>query len=247
MTTSRRSTIAFLGLVSLAAAGVGAASTTRARPRGAGPQRADTAWTTRFTFEPGELGPTGRNPYFVLEPGHQLVLEGGRTRLVITVLAETRRVDGVETRVVEERETEGGRVVEVSRNFFAISARTNSVFYFGEDVDTYRDGRVAGHEGAWRAGAAGARAGLMMPGLPLVGARFHQEIAPGVAMDRAEIRDVDGELATPAGRFRGVLTIEETTPLEPDARETKRFAPGVGLVQDGPLLLVRHGPSRTGG
>ena len=53
----------------------------------------------------GDLSSTGRNRYFVLEPGFQLVLEGkegGKTTvLTITVLNDTKMVDGVETRVVE--------------------------------------------------------------------------------------------------------------------------------------------------
>ena len=201
----------------------------------------DQSWTQQFGVEPGELGPTGRNPYVVLEPGYRMVLEGGTVRLVVTVLKETRQVDGVETRVVEERETDGGQLVEVSRNFFAISKRTNSVFYFGEEVDMYKNGKVTSHEGAWLSGVAGAHFGLLMPGLPLLNARYYQEIAPRVAMDRAQIISATGTLKTPAGAFTNVLEIEETTPLEPGTREYKCYASGVGLIQDGSLKLVRHG------
>src|ERR1700704_2630213 len=97
---------------------------------GAAGQKEDGSWTSEFTVEKTELAPTGRNPYFVLEPGYELVLEDGNERLVITVLNETKMVDGVETRIVQER--------EVSRNYFAISTRNNGVFYFGEDVDMYK-------------------------------------------------------------------------------------------------------------
>src|SRR5262245_15775011 len=120
----------------------------------------DSSWTQEFSLEADELTSTGRNPYFMLEPGYRLVLQQGNERLTITVLAETRRVNGVETRVVEERETKDGALVEVSRNYFAISKRTNSVFYFGEDVDMYKNGKITSHEGAWLAGVAGAKPGL---------------------------------------------------------------------------------------
>jgi hypothetical protein len=156
------------------------------------------------------------------------------------VLEETRRVDGVETRVVEERETIGGKVVEVSRNFFAISKRTNDVFYFGEEVDDYDEGVLVGHSGAWISGEKGARFGLLIPGRPLLGARYYQEIAPGVAMDRAEVIELGATFVAPAGTFSGCLVTEETTPLE-SGRERKVYAPGIGLVKDGPLKLVRHG------
>jgi hypothetical protein len=201
------------------------------------------SFTASFVVEPGELSTTGRNPYFVLEPGYQLVLADGEEQLTITVLDQTRTVDGIQTRVVEERETNGGQLVEVSRNFFAISRRTNAVFYFGEEVDTYENGRITGHEGAWLAGVRGARFGLMMPGDALLHGRYYQEVAPSVAMDRAEIVSLTTEVATPAGTYRSCLRIEETTPLEPGVKEYKAYARGVGLVQDGSLKLIRYGPA----
>ena len=206
--------------------------------------QAEASWTRDFHVEPDELGPTGRNPYFILEPGYQLVLEEGNERLTITVLNETRMIDNVNTRVVEERETKDGRPVEVSRNYFAISKRTNSVFYFGEDVDMYKGGKVVSHEGAWHAGENGARFGLMMPGLPLLKARFYQEVAPGIAMDRAEIISLSEALKTPAGDFETVMRVEETSPLEPRSREYKYYAWGVGLLQDGSLKLVQYGKTQ---
>ena len=211
-----------------------------AAPR-ADEKAADDSFTTEFPVEKDELGPTGRNPYFVLEPGHVSVFEDAKEQLTITVLDETKKVAGVETRVVEERETKNGKLVEVSRNFFAISKRTNSVFYFGEEVDIYKDGKVANHEGAWLAGEKGAKFGLMMPGQVLLKARFYQEIAPKVAMDRAEIVSMTETVKTPAGEFKNCLKIEETTPLEPGVKEYKFYAAGVGLIQDGDLKLVKHG------
>jgi hypothetical protein len=81
----------------------------------------------------------------------------------------------------------------------------------------------------------------MMPGLPLLGARHYQEIAPQVAMDRAEIVSLSAKLQLPAGQFTNVLEVEETTPLEPGAKSSKYYVRGIGLVQDGGARLVRHG------
>jgi hypothetical protein len=187
-------------------------------------------WTSEFGVEKDELVSTGRNPFFILEPGYQLVLEHGDTRLTVTVLDETKTIDGVECRVVEEKEVTGDKVKEKAKNYFAISKRTNSVFYFGEDVG-----------GAWQSGEKGARFGLMMPGLPLIGARFQQEVAPGVAMDRAQIVGTNESVRVPAGEFKNCVKFEETTPLEPKEKEHKVYAPGVGLVQEGELKLVRYG------
>jgi hypothetical protein len=204
------------------------------------------AFTDTFRIGDCSFVSRGSNPYFILQPGFKLILEGEEdgelVRLEITVLDQTRVVAGVTTRIVEERETHGGELVEVSRNFFAICRPTNNVFYFGEDVDIYENGVVVSHEGAWRAGVNGARPGIIMPGTQLIGARYFQEIAPNVALDRAEILSVTGTLTTPAGSFTKVLITEETTPLEPNAREVKQYAPWVGLIQDGPLHLVFHTP-----
>jgi hypothetical protein len=200
--------------------------------------RKDT-WISQFHANPAELGPTGRNAFFILEPGHRAVYASGNERLVITVLDETKIVDGVTTRTVEERETKGGQLVEVSRNYFAISNKTQDVFYFGEAVDIYKDGNVVAHEGAWQAGENGARFGLMMPAEPRVSQKYYQEIAPKIAMDRAEIVALHAVVKTPAGEFTDCVKVEETTPLEPGAREYKYYAPNVGLVQDGSLKLIR--------
>lgn len=206
------------------------------RSRQAGPQ-----WTTDFSWERSDLVSRGENPFFSLQPGYSLLLADKTDTLRITVLGETRTVDGVETRVVEEREWSHAQLVEVSRNYYAISRRTNSVYYFGEDVDMYSGGKITSHEGSWLAGVQGARFGLMMPGVPLLGARYAQEVAPGLAMDRAEIMSVTDTVITPAGRYTGVLRTVETSPLEPGAGEPKVYARGVGLLQDGSLKLIRWG------
>jgi hypothetical protein len=198
-------------------------------------------WRRDFQLDPADAVSTGRNRYFILEPGYRLELADRGQRLVVTVLPDTLRIAGIVARVVEERETHDGALVEVSRNYFAMNRRTNDVYYFGEDVDIYKNGKVVSHEGAWRAGRAGAHFGLMMPGTAQVGLRFYQEVAEGVAMDRAEITSVTDSLRTSAGSFTNLLRIEETTPLEPGNRDAKRFAPGIGLVEDGSMRLVRYG------
>jgi hypothetical protein len=156
------------------------------------------------------------------------------------VLANTELVDGVDTRVVEEREFKNGVLAEVSRNFFAICSATNSVVYFGEDVDIYaKDGvTIISHEGAWRAGIDGAQAGIIMPGTFLLGSRYFQEIAPGVAMDRACNTKMNLTMVTSAGTFSGCVKVQETTPLEPGAVSMKVYCPGIGLVKDSSLRLV---------
>lgn len=211
----------------------------------AGTSDGSKAWTEKFDVSGCVWSSTGRNDFFVLEPGYQQVLEGYEgnefTRLEITVLNETKKIGNIETRVVEERESVSGELVEVSRNYFAVCTPSSDVFYFGEEVDIYKDGKVRSHEGAWIAETAGAKAGLFMPYRPLLGARYYQEIAPKVAMDRVEITSDSEFLKTPAGDFHNCLKTEETTPLEPGVKEYKVYVKGIGIIQDGDLLLTKYG------
>jgi len=188
--------------------------------------------------------PFGRNTYFILEPYYQQTLQGiegtDTITLIITVLNETRKIGVVETGIVEERELVNGKPIEISRNFFAFCKQTGSIYYFGEEVDMYKNGKVVSHDGAWIAGGNN-KPGVIMPGLILLGSRYYQEMAPSVAMDRAEILSMTETMKTPAGNFTNVLKTEETTPLEPKNKEYKYYAPGVGLIKDGSLLLMKYG------
>ena len=205
----------------------------------------DRTYTTSFGVSKAELTSIGRNPFFVLVPGYQLSYEGKDAgaveTLTITVLDETKLVDGVETRIIEERESSDGQIVEISRNYFAISKRTNDVYYFGEDVNMYKSGKVVSHDGSWLAGVDGAKFGMMMPGTPLIGSRFAQELAPGKALDRSEIVSGSETATVPAGKFADVLEVQETSPLEPGVAEMKYYAAGVGLIREGKLKLVKYG------
>ncbi len=198
-------------------------------------------WQEDFNIPARNLLPTGRNPYFILEPGFQLVLESATEKMAITVLEETKEVDGILTRVVEEREWRNDNLIEVSRNFFAIDESTKDVFYFGEDVDMFKGGLLDSHSGAWLAGKGGAKAGLLMPGKPEIGLKYYQEMASKVAMDRAQVLKLDDQLETPAGSFSNCLLTKEGSALNPFELEFKTYAPGVGLIQDEKLLLTSYG------
>jgi hypothetical protein len=197
-------------------------------------------WQSVFSVDRKTLGVQGANPYLRLTPGYRLTYKKGSDTDTITVLAETRKIDGVETRVVEDREMKNGKLVEVTRDYYAVDSRTNDVYYFGEDVDAYRNGKIVNHQGSWLSGVNGARFGLMMPAAPRKGQRFYQEHAPGTGMDRTEILAVDEKVTTPAGTFDHCVHVVETSPIEQGLHDHKWYAPGVGQVRDGSMPLVEY-------
>jgi len=198
----------------------------------------EAAYTTKAgkkqEFVYNTLGTQGSNPYFNLTPGYRLRYQDGGDVDTLTVLNETKRIDGVETRVVEDREEKNGALVELTRDYYAIDSVTNDVFYFGEDVDVYKNGKVVSHEGAWLSGVKGAKFGLMMPAAPKSGQKFYQEHAPGAGMDHAEIVALDEKVTTPAGTFDHCVHVVE------DGKDHKWYARGPGLVKDGKLVLVEY-------
>ncbi len=198
-------------------------------------------WQQDFNISKRTLISTGRNPYFILEPGFELVFESNNEKLVITVLDDTLDVGGIITRIVEEREWKNGQLIEVSRNFFAICKETKDVFYFGEEVDDFKNGKVIGHSGEWRADTPSTKPGLFMSGAPKVGMKYYQEIAPGIAMDRAEVISLNEKLKTPAGTFDKCLKTQEGSALKLWEKEFKIYSEGIGLLQDEKMLLVKYG------
>ena len=209
-------------------------------------------FTSSFRLEDCQFAAQGANPYFNLNPGTRLVLEEDGdevTRVEITVLDETEAImvpglGTVTTRVVQERETVNGEVVEISRNFFALCGGRNDVVYFGEDVDIFNEDGSITHEGAWRAGQPDAdglaEPGIIMPGTFLLGSRYFQELADGIALDRAENVAMDLTVTTAAGTFDECVQIRETTPLEPKSESLKIYCAGIGLVNDSGATLVEY-------
>ncbi len=218
----------------------------------------DSRYTSNFRLGDCTFETVGVNPYVVLTPGYQLVLEGQNKddsgdlqslRVVSSVLDQTQEITlpgigTIQTRVVEEREFGDGELDEVSRNFFAICKETNDVYYFGEDVDIYDAGQVIAHDGTWRAGVNGALPGLKMPGTFLLGSRYFQEKALPVAADRAENVAMGLGGTIQAGTFDQCVAVLETSSVETGSGG-KVYCPGVGLVADwdidGTILLVDYG------
>jgi hypothetical protein len=156
--------------------------------------------------------------------------QGHRTRDVVRVTHRTKRVAaGIVARVVHDRATQHGQVVEDTFDYYAQDAKGN-VWYLGEDTTEFENGEPVSKEGSWEAGMDGAKPGIVMLAHPRVGRRYKQEDYPGHAEDRAKILSRGEQVDVPAGHYRHVLLTKEYNPLEPRVNEYKFYARGVGVV-----------------
>src|SRR6476620_9009959 len=119
------------------------------------------------------------NPYFPFAPGRTYVYRGtkdGDPALDLVVpTTRTRRIDGVRTRVVEDRLYLHDVLRERTSDYYA-QDRCGNGWYFGEDTATLdRKGNVIDTEGSFRAGVDGAQPGVFMQATPEVGRQFRQE------------------------------------------------------------------------
>lgn len=187
---------------------------------GYGPRVQPAAFSTNIT-----------NPYFSLPVGRKLVYEGnakgGRERIEILITGETKQIMGVETLVYWDRVYLNGSLIEETKDYLAQDAEGN-VWYFGEDVNDYQNGRIVGHSGAWIAGRDGARPGIWVKANPQVGDSYRQEYYRGVAEDMADVVSVNETVEVPYGTFTNCLKTFDWTPLNPNSKAHKYYCPQVG-------------------
>ena len=187
------------------------------------------------------------NDYFPFEDSAMKTFhgktEGAHVIVVDLYLDETRDFSWgggtVTTRILQETEFEAGSLKEISRNHFA-QADDGTIYYFGEVVDIYEDGAVVGHDGSWLVGGAtqpsdppstadATDPGLFMPANPEVGDQFKPEDIYPLVDETVTVLKVGKRAKVQAGRFDGVIKVQETSQLSSDT-EKKWYATDMGLI-----------------
>ena len=193
------------------------------------------------------------NPYFPRLPGAKYIYEGmtadGLERVEIEILSETRQVMGIQATIMHDVVYLDGELIEETFDWFA-QDKAGNVWYLGEDVDNYEDGVLQDHDGAWEAGVDGALPGIVMFANPAdhLGETMRQEYYAGEAEDMADILSVSEEITVPFGAYSNVLQTYDYTPLDPEAREHKFYAAGIGeirtvdLVTGESFVLIEYTP-----
>jgi len=186
------------------------------------------------------------NPWFPLVQGNEWVYEGSfeedgevvTETITVTVLNETKFVDGITCLVVRDVVEVDDELVEDTDDWFAQDVDGN-VWYCGEEVKDYEtfEGdepplpELVSDDGSFKAGRDGDKGGVLLPQTPEVGAIFRQELSIGNAEDVVEILAIDGdETAIAASCNAECLVTRDFSPLEPEANENKYYASGIGLI-----------------
>jgi len=190
------------------------------------------------------------NPYLPLTSLKQDILEGKEgskeLRIERTMKPEIRKTfkvgkQTIEVLVMEDREFENGKLSEITLDYFA-QADDGTVYYLGEDVDEYRDGKVVGHSGAWLYGKQTRIPGVLMPGNPKVGDKFRSEDVPKITTEDNEVLSLSETVTVPAGTYQNCLKMKEL--LSDGVIEYKYYAKGVGCIRElpegGDVALKSH-------
>jgi hypothetical protein len=174
------------------------------------------------------------NPYLPLIYLKQDILtsKGGRVeRTAKPDIHKTFKIGDqtVEALTVEDREFVDGQLEEVALDYFAQSD-DGAVYYLGEDVDEYKNGKVVGHSGAWLLGKETQTPGVLLPAHPVVGDKFKSEDVPKITTEDDEVVSISEKVTVPAGTYRNCIKIKEN--LSDGKTEFKYYAPGIGCVKE---------------
>jgi hypothetical protein len=187
-------------------------------------------------LDPADFSTQIDNPYFPLVPGDKHIYretdsEGTKQRVVVSVSNKTKQIaNGITARIVHDRVTEHGKVVEDTFDWYAQDSDGN-VWYLGEDtVECSKKGKIKSSSGSFEAGVDGAQPGIIMPANPEPGLEYRQEYYAGHAEDHARVVSVNEQAEVPFGHFTDVVMTRDLNPLDPKLLEFKFFAKGVGPV-----------------
>jgi hypothetical protein len=195
------------------------------------PVRAE-AVTYEPAFKSRDFGHPITNKYFTLTPGAKFTYEGttseGPTRIEIEVTGQTKQLVGVTTTAVRDRVWVKNQLTEDTTDWYA-QDKDGNVWYFGERVSNYKNGKLADHDGSWQAGVKGARPGIAMMKEPKAGDTFRKEYYKRVAEDMGTVVAAPTTVTVPHGTFDDCVQIKDWSRIEPGS-DFKYYCAGVGFM-----------------
>jgi hypothetical protein len=160
--------------------------------------------------------------------------QGTELKVTRTLLERTRRFhyrgQAIDAVVVRDRVLGEGKLIELTHDYFA-QDDAGTVYYLGEDVNEYRDGKVVSHEGEWRLGRDTKKIGVLMPAHPKLGDSFKSERVPHIAHETDHVVAVGAKAKAGGHSYRNVIKVRENA-RPPRETEFKKYARGTGVITE---------------
>jgi hypothetical protein len=200
--------------------------------------------TIQSEFAPHNFGPDSAvvtNRWMPWIPGTRIIHHGhfkGIPQVVDGyVTDQTRMIDGVSSRLVDDKDIDNGQLVEETSDFYA-QDRQGNVWYMGEVTTHYVNGQLTDHADTWFAGER-YQSQLILPGIimfadptsRLGGAEYQQEYAPNYAEDIGRVIGLNQSVCVPLNCYGDAMLIEEHSRLDPGILEHKWYEPGLGEIR----------------
>jgi len=182
------------------------------------------------------------NEWLPLKPGTRWTWEGTTVddegaeephTIIFTVTDLTKEIDGIRTLVCCDRDFADGELEETELVFFA-QDKAGNVWHLGQYPEEYDEKEFVAAP-TWIHGINDGKAGIMMKAKPKLGSPSYSQ---GLSLstnwtDRAVVFQVGQKTTVPFGTFEDVLVMQEWDQEEPESRQLKYYARGVGNVRVG--------------
>jgi len=180
------------------------------------------------------------NDYFPLSPSSSVYV-ATETTIDREVTESTRKIDGVTCKLVVEEEryksdpgADPGILLERVERLYAHDVDDN-IWTCGVLRQQYgvlvegEDPVVVSTLGSWEAGSAGAKAGIAMHAIPILGETYRRSYAPGIDEELAEVIDPIS-LAPGVECVGDCIVLRITSPLAPEGYRDEYYESGTGLI-----------------
>ncbi len=174
------------------------------------------------------------NKYFSLPVGKKMTFEATtkewvQEKVEIEILKDIKIIEGIKTITYLDRVYNDGILVEETRDYLA--QHTNGdVWYFGEEVDNYENGKLKDHAGTFIHGIDGAKAGIWMKAEQEIGDSYKQEYYKGEAEDMRTTLATGLTITTKLATYKDCVQVYDWTPLDAKSRENKYYCPDTGSL-----------------
>lgn len=185
-----------------------------------------TYWAYNPTIAPNDFSSNIDNEYMSLPIGKKFMYteetDEGRIKTEIFIPWTTKKIMGVTTRILWERQYLDGVLIKDTRAFIAQDNNEN-VWYFGKNIDNYDEGLYLNHDGSWIAGVDNALPGIWLPWSPKSGGGYQQEYLQGEAENKTSIIAINQSLRSDGISYTNCIKAYEYSDINLEYKKNKYY------------------------